>query len=95
MNPPFDKNIGKWVKKAHQEAIKHGGNKVCLIPVRSNTVWWSEVIKDAEIRFINGEVNFNDEPRGLWLPICIMIFGDKAKKGTFNIINYRRSKKNG
>lgn len=89
MNPPFDRNLSKWVRKAHSEAKKHGGNKVCLIPVRSNTKWWAEVSPDAEIRFINGEVNFNDEPRGLWMPMCIIIFGDDAKKGTFSIIDYR------
>jgi len=89
MNPPFSKDLNKWVRKAHNETIKHGGTKVCLIPVRSNTKWWAEVCKDAEIRFINGEVNFNDEPRGLWLPMCILIFGQLAKAGTFSIINYR------
>jgi phage N-6-adenine-methyltransferase len=89
MNPPFDRNLNKWVRKAHKETQKHGGTKVCLIPVRSNTVWWAEVCKDAEIRFINGEVNFNDEPRGLWLPMCVIIFGERAKVGTFSVIDYR------
>ena len=40
----------------------------------------------------NGEysiVNFNDEERGLWLPMCIIIFGEKAKVGTFSVLNYR------
>jgi phage N-6-adenine-methyltransferase len=92
MNPPFDRNLGKWVKKAHHEAKQNGGTKVCLFPVRSNTSWWNEVCPDAEIRFINGEVNFNDEPRGLWWPMCIMIFGEKAKVGTFSTINYRKNR---
>lgn len=90
MNPPFDRNLGKWALKAHDEAIKHGGNKVCLIPVRSNTAWWAKITPNAEIRFINGEVNFNDEPRWLWMPMCIIIFGDNANKGTFSIIDYRK-----
>lgn len=90
MNPPFDKNLGKWVKKAFFETEKNKGTKVCLIPVRSNTKWWAEVSIKSEIRFINGEVNFNDEKRGLWLPLCIMIFGEKAEKGKFSIINYRK-----
>ena len=89
MNPPFDRNLGKWVKKAHYESQTTTGTKVCLFPVRSNTNWWNEVCPDAELRFINGEVNFNDEPRGLWWPMCIMIFGDKAKIGHFSTINYR------
>jgi site-specific DNA-methyltransferase (adenine-specific) len=93
MNPPFDRNLSKWVKKAHDEAYKNGGTKVCLIPVRSNTKWWAEYILKSEIRFINGEVNFNEEPRGLWMGMCIVIFGDKAKIGTFSIIDYRCMKK--
>lgn len=89
MNPPFSRSLNKWVKKAWSESKKNGGTKVCLVPVRSNTKWWSDVCVDAEIRFINGEVNFNDAERGLWLPMCIMIFGDKAKAGCFSVINYR------
>ena len=93
MNPPFSRDLSKWVRKAFTETIHNGGNKVCLIPVRSNTKWWAEVAPHSEIRFINGEVNFNDEPRGLWLPMSIMIFGEQAKKGTFSFINYRDVKK--
>lgn len=88
MNPPFSRALNKWVKKAHQDAKKFSGTKVCLVPVRSNTKWWEEVVQDAEVRFIIGEVNFNDEPRGLWLPMCILIFGDKAKVGKFSTIKY-------
>jgi site-specific DNA-methyltransferase (adenine-specific) len=94
MNPPFTRNLNKWVRKAQEDADKFGGTKVCLIPVRSNTKWWGEVIEKAEIRFILGEVNFNDEPRGLWLPMCILIFGEKAMVGYFSTINYRELLKN-
>ncbi len=93
MNPPFSNDLNKWVHKACNDALLFGGTKVCLIPVRSNTKWWAEICTSAEIRFINGEVNFNDEVRGLWLPMCIMIFGDKAKKGTFSVLNYRHGRK--
>jgi len=89
MNPPFDRNLSKWVKKAYSESLINGGTKVCLIPVRSNTKWWAETVTNGEIRFINGEVNFNDEERGLWMGMCIVIFGEKAKTGTHSIIDYR------
>lgn len=89
MNPPFSRDLSKWVKKAYRDTEQFGGTKVCLIPVRSNTKWWAEVVLKSEIRFINGEVNFNDETRGLWLPMCIVIFGEQAKQGHFSIINYR------
>ena len=93
MNPPFSRHLNKWVKKAWQDSKKFGGTKVCLVPVRSNTKWWGEIIKDAEIRFIIGEVNFNEAERGLWLPMCILIFGEQAKVGNFSIINYRNKNK--
>ena len=93
INPPFSRDLNKWVRKACNETTLFGGTKVCLIPVRSNTKWWAEVSIKSEIRFINGEVNFNNEERGLWLPMCIIIFGEQAKVGTFSIINYRERKK--
>ena len=31
MNPPFNRNLGKWIQKAHYE--RHSGTKVCLFPV--------------------------------------------------------------
>jgi phage N-6-adenine-methyltransferase len=94
MNPPYDRNLNKWVRKAREETIKFGGTKVCLIPVRSNTKWWNEVINDGEVRFIIGEVNFNNEPRGLWLPLCLVIFGEMASVGTFKTLVYTNKIKN-
>jgi phage N-6-adenine-methyltransferase len=94
MNPPFNKDLKKWVLKAHSESKKHNSIVCCLIPVRSNTIWWKDVCLEAEIRFIVGEVNFNDLDRGLWLPMCFMIFGTK-NKGKFSYINYKKIRKNG
>lgn len=88
MNPPFSRNLKKWVQKARDDSKKFGGTKVCLVPVRSNTQWWEDIIVDAEIRFIIGEVNFNNAERGLWLPLCILIFGEQAKVGTFTTLRY-------
>ena len=65
-----------------------------LVPVRSNTKWWNYVCKDAEIRFITGEVSFNNEKRGLWLPICILIFGKQSKIGTFSFIEFNKQRNN-
>lgn len=91
MNPPFNKELKKWVIKARDESQKHGSIVVCLVPFRGNTVWFRDVCMDSEIRFIIGEVNFNDLDRGLWLPMCLMIFGGKA--GTFSYIDYKKIRK--
>lgn len=92
MNPPFNKQLGKFVLKMHSEFKAHGGVKVALVPVRSNTVWWSRVVRDAEVVFINGEVNFNDADRGLWLPMCFLVFGN-GMAGTHSVIDYRQMRK--
>lgn len=75
MNPPFSRNLKKWVQKAYEESQK-GVIGVCILPVRSNTQWWHKYIIDtgAEVRFLKGEIKFNNLKRGLWLPFAIVIF---------------------
>lgn len=77
MNPPFGKNLKKWVEKAYKESQK-GIVVVCLLPVRSNTNWWHEYCMKGEIRFLRGEIKFNNMKRGLWLPFAIVIFKPKS-----------------
>lgn len=92
MNPPFNKELKKWVIKARDESKKHNSIVCCLVPFRGNTVWFKEVCMDAEIRFIIGEVNFNDLERGLWLPMCFMIFGTD-RTGQFSFVDYKKIRK--
>ena len=60
-NPPYGRNIGKWVKKAYEEAQK-GITIVLLIPARTDTNYFHAYIYGkAEIRFIRGRLKFTDE----------------------------------
>ncbi len=60
-NPPYGKEIGKWVKKAYEEAQK-GVTVVMLIPARTDTSYFHDYIYNkAEIRFIRGRLKFTDE----------------------------------
>lgn len=57
-NPPYGREIGKWVAKARHEAAR-GATVVCLVPARTDTAWWHEnVAGHAEVRFIRGRVPF-------------------------------------
>jgi len=76
MNPPFSRDLKKWVEKAYNASLK-GNIIVCLLPVRSNTKWWHKFVMKAELRFICGELKFDGHKRGLWLPMCVVIFGSK------------------
>lgn len=60
-NPPYGRDIGKWVKKAYEES--HSGNViVLLIPARTDTNYFHDYIYGkAQIRFIRGRLRFTDQ----------------------------------
>lgn len=60
-NPPYGREIGKWVKKAYEEYL-NGVNVVMLIPARTDTKYFHDYIYGkAEIRFVRGRLKFTDE----------------------------------
>ena len=74
MNPPY-KDMKKWVIKAYEETQKNNSVVVCLIPARTNTVWWHDYCMKGEIRFIKGRPKFEGCVHGLPQPLAIVIFG--------------------
>jgi len=59
MNPPYSKDIGRWVAKAW-EVAQEGSTVVSLLQCRSgDTKWWhSFVMRASEIRFIKDRLHF-------------------------------------
>ena len=59
MNPPYDKNIGRWVGKAYESA-QEGATVVCLLQGRScDTKWFHNfIMKSSEMRFIKDRLHF-------------------------------------
>jgi len=74
MNPPYGREIGKWMKKAHDEALNNGALVVCFVPARVDTEWWHRyAVKAADIRFPKKRVKNTDG--GCWpFPISVIIF---------------------
>lgn len=71
MNPPYGREIGKWIKKASEI---QGGVVVALLPARTDTKWFHDYIyKKAEIRFIKGRVKFGGKGPAPF-PSMIVIF---------------------
>lgn len=57
-NPPYGRQVKDWCIKA-KEQTKKGTTTVLLIPCKTNTNWWHDiVIPHAEIRFLRGRVKF-------------------------------------
>jgi phage N-6-adenine-methyltransferase len=60
MNPPYGREIGKWVAKAY-EAAANGATVVCLIPARTDTAYWHDfVMRASEVRFIRSRLHFDN-----------------------------------
>ena len=73
MNPPYGREIGKWVQKAH-ESSKAGATVVCLLPARTDTRWWHEHCVHGEVRFIRGRLKFGTATTSAPFPSAVVIF---------------------
>lgn len=64
MNPPYGREIKKWIKKAYEESL-NGATVVCLIPARTDTTYWHDFIFDKayDIRFIRGRLKFGNSKK--------------------------------
>lgn len=71
-NPPYGRGIGSWVQKASE---RYDGVTVMLLPVRTDTAWWNDYIKDrAEVRYIRGRIKFNGTKENAPFASAIVIF---------------------
>ena len=76
MNPPYGREIGKWVKKASEV---QGGVVVCLLPARTDTKYFHEYVykkPNVEIRFIKGRLKFGGSKNSAPFPSMVVIFND-------------------
>lgn len=74
MNPPYGREIGKWIKKASE-----GGAEivVALLPARTDTRYFHDYIyqkENVEIRFLKGRLKFGDSKNSAPFPSMLVIF---------------------
>ena len=72
MNPPYGREIGKWLKKAYESALA-GTTVVCLVPARTDTAWWFDYCVRGEIRFIKGRLKLGSSVNGAPFPSAIIV----------------------
>ena len=78
-NPPYGRNVGQWVKKAHDTA-SGGGFVVMLLPARPDTRWFHDYIYGkTEVRFIKGRLKFGSCQNAAPFPSMVVIFGGEHK----------------
>lgn len=75
-NPPYGREVGKWVEKAYKESKKENTTIVMLIPARTDTRYFHDYIyhKAKEIRFIRGRLKFGNATNAAPFPSMIVVF---------------------
>ena len=74
MNPPYGREIRRWVQKADEEAEK-GCLVVGLLPARTDTAWWHEhVVHRADVHFLRGRLRFGTASESAPFPSAVAIW---------------------
>ena len=59
LNPPYGRDLAKFVHRAFFEAANHGVNTMLLVPARTDTNWWQVAMAYADvIYFVKGRIKF-------------------------------------
>lgn len=76
VNPPYGRELYKWVKKSYEESKRANTKVVMLIPARTDTRYFHEFIyrNAKEIRFIKGRLKFGNSTSNAPFPSMIIIF---------------------
>lgn len=75
MNPPYGKEISKWMKKAFESVMNEDAELVCcLVPARTDTAWWHDYAMMGEITFIRGRLKFGGSKNGAPFPSAVVVF---------------------
>jgi len=73
-NPPYGRQVGRWVAKAAQSAAE-GATVVMLLPARTDTAWFHDYIYGrAEVRFVRGRLKFGGSANSAPFPSMVVIF---------------------
>lgn len=74
MNPPYGREIGKWVAKAYSATDWENTKVVCLLPARTDTRWFHDYCVKGQIEFIRGRLKFGGQKSPAPFPSMIVVF---------------------
>lgn len=86
-NPPYGRELKKWVEKAATEAREGRAVVAMLIPARTDTRYFHDRIWDAaeggprygvEVHFLKGRIRFEGATASAPFPSMIVIFGRRG-----------------
>jgi len=78
MNPPYGRQIGRWLEKAYKESQKRA-IVVCLVPSRTDTRWWHDYCMRGRIEFLRGRLKFEGAKHNAPFPSAIVVFDSTGR----------------
>jgi phage N-6-adenine-methyltransferase len=86
LNPPYGRQLGDWVAKAHAEAEQGNAQTViALVPARTDTRYWHEhVAGKAAVFFLRGRLSFGKLKQSAPFPSALVVWG--AAKSTLSAL---------
>ena len=75
-NPPYGRDIAKWVRKCFREVYCGGCPcAVLLVPARTDTKWFHDYIyHKAEVRFVKGRLRFGGSGENAPFPSMVVVY---------------------
>lgn len=88
-NPPYGRELPKWVEKCYDEAKDNNALVVMLIPARTDTKYFHKFIykkRNVSVEFLKGRLKFGNEKNSAPFPSMVVKFhfevievGDKVR----------------
>lgn len=82
MNPPYGRPMPQWMAKARASVAAGSCRRVvCLVPARTDTRWWQQVVQPhaALVRFLPGRVTFGQARHPAPFPSAVVVFDQTAQ----------------
>lgn len=76
-NPPYGREIGKWVKKGYEESKE--SVVVMLLPARTDTGWFHDYCTKGVITFLRGRLKFGNGKTPAPFPSMVVEFDRRDK----------------
>jgi len=76
VNPPYGREVSKWVRKAWEE-VEEGNAEfvVMLLPARTDTSWFHNYcLKYGKIKFLRGRLKFSGTSSSAPFPSMLILF---------------------
>ncbi|SRR3990167_7056160 len=84
-NPPYGKDLKRWVEKGYLESLKPNTKVVMLLPARTDTKSFHQYcMKAYKIYFVKGRLKFGDSKNSAPFPSMVVVFDSGCRNLCIN-----------